>query len=389
MVEEHSDISVGIDASNLRMGGGFNHLPQILESLNPETCGIRKVTIWCNLPMAASLPRRPWLQIRTVAALQRSLPHRIYWQQVSLPQELKKEGCDILFSPGGSLPSAAAIPTVVMSRNMLPFERKERARYPLLSYQRLRLELLRIIQKRSFSKADGLIFLTDYARKNVLEQIGTTSTQIKTIPHGIDPRFFRKPVSRTVSSEPFRFLYISTIDLYKHQWNVAEAVARLNRTGLRATIDFIGSAYGPAANRLRKKQLELDPEGNFIQVLGNCPFSKLHEVYQDCDAFVFASSCENLPNIVLEAMASGLPVLSSNFGPMPEVLGDAALYFSPESVTEIYNQMAQVLDNRDLCNSLAEKAFARSQQYSWKDCSLQTFNFIRKVYSSAGGHHAD
>ena len=66
-----------------------------------------------------------------------------------------------------------------------------------------------------------------------------------------------------------------------------------------------------------------------MSFLGGIAFDEIHHCYMSSDAFVFASSCENLPNILIEAMASGMPIICSSLGPMPEVLGEQGLYFDP------------------------------------------------------------
>lgn len=99
---------------------------------------------------------------------------------------------------------------------------------------------------------------------------------------------------------------------------MAEAIGQLRAAGLPVAIDFVGPAYAPALLKLRQVMVKWDPNGAFIRYLGPMPFTELHRVYGQADAFVFASSCENLPIILLEAMASGLPIACSNRGPMPE-----------------------------------------------------------------------
>ena len=96
--------------------------------------------------------------------------------------------------------------------------------------------------------------------------------------------------------------------------------------------------------------------------------------------FVFPSTCENMPVILLEAMTSGLPIASSDQGPMPEVLKDAGLYFNPESVTSIKNCLQYMIENPNLRKHLGTKAKQYSQAYSWEKCADETFRFIRSVY---------
>ena len=96
--------------------------------------------------------------------------------------------------------------------------------------------------------------------------------------------------------------------MYKHQWHVAEAVANLRRAGVPVVLeDLLGPAYPAALRRLQKALKRVDPHGDCITYHGPKSYSGLHTWYHQADAFVFASSCENMPNILLEAMAAGLP----------------------------------------------------------------------------------
>src|SRR5207253_11491672 len=114
----------------------------------------------------------------------------------------------------------------------------------------------------------------------------------------------------------------------------AEAVAQLRSAGLPVALDLIGPP-GPGQQRLDATLRRVDPEATFIHALGEVQYDQLHRLYAAADIGVFASSCENMPNILLEGMASGLPMACSNLGPMPEVLGDAGIYFNPERPDEI------------------------------------------------------
>src|SRR5262249_3464597 len=90
----------------------------------------------------------------------------------------------------------------------------------------------------------------------------------------------------------------------------------------------------------------------------------------------FASSCENMPNILLEAMSAGLPIACSKLGPMPEVLGDAGEYFDPENPAEIAVAIEKLVRSPDLRERNAALAVGRSQQLSWERCARETFSFL-------------
>jgi glycosyltransferase involved in cell wall biosynthesis len=86
-----------------------------------------------------------------------------------------------------------------------------------------------------------------------------------------------------------------------------------------------------------------------------------------------------MPNILLETMAAGLPVACSNCGPMPEVLGDAGVYFDPENSQEIALAIKQYLLSPELREDNARKSFELSQQYSWANCAEQTMAFLAET----------
>ena len=125
-----------------------------------------------------------------------------------------------------------------------------------------------------------------------------------------------------------------------------------------------------------------DREGDFIRYLGSSPHDELPARYASADACVFASSCENLPNILLEGMASGLPIACSDRGPMPELLGDAAVYFNPELQSSIEEALERLLNSPELRYSLAKKTYQLSQKYTWDKCADQTFYFLKKCILS-------
>jgi len=249
---------------------------------------------------------------------------------------------------------------------------------------RLRLKLLNTVQRTSCQKADGLIFLTQYAKKSVCEQLKKKPPRTAIVPHGINKDFFlpprnQKPLDAYLPTEPFRLLYVSNVDVYKHQWHVAEAVAALRDKDFPVVIDFIGSSYPQAMCRFNDTIYELDTNCSFINYKGYMPYNELPEVYHRADAFVFASSCENMPNILLEAMASGLPIACSNRGPMPEVLGNAGVYFDPESPGQIADALTMLLKNHGLRARFAQEAYDRAMEYSWKRCARETFSFLAEV----------
>lgn len=384
---------LGIDLSNIRGGGGITHISEVLRHAMPIDFGFKRVIAWGSSDTLSALCDRVWLEKVHVPLLDRRLLCRIWWQQLVLPKMLERNRCDLLFSPGGTLPYHVRMPAVNMSQNLLPFVPEEIARYEVVS-MRMKFRLLNAVQRISFQRADGLIFLTKYAKKSVCAQLRKRPLRTAIVPHGINKSFFlpprnQKPIDSYSLTNPFRLLYVSILDVYKHQWHVAEAVAALRERGFPVAIDFVGSSYPQAMHRFKDTIYELDPNGSFINYKGSMPYNELPEVYQRADAFIFASSCENMPNILLEAMAAGLPIACSNRGPMPEVLGNAGIYSDPESPDQITNALAMLLKDHGLRARLAQKAYDQAKQYFWERCAKQTFSFLAEVIKTNKGATKD
>ena len=381
---------LGIDASNIRRDGGLTYLVELLRAADPASFGIRKVVVWGGTATLGRIEERSWLEKRCHRFMDGSLSSRAIWQTFVLSREARTH-CDGLFVPGG-LYVGAFRPFVTISRNMLPFEWEEARRYGF-SLAALRLLILRLSQVRTFRRADGLIFLMAYARNTILPMLGKTRGSIATIPHGIANEFMckpreQRPLSEYDSKRRFKVIYVSTVDAYKHQWLVAEAVAALQRQGMAISLDLIGPAYPTSLARLKKVLLKLDPAGEYITYRGAVPHKDLRTHYFKADLCLFASSCENMPNILLEGMASGLPIVCSSRGPMPEVLGQGGVYFDPLDTCDIERALRQIIESVELRTRLASISFSRVQQYSWTRCANETFGFLSDVMRKFKGKSA-
>ena len=378
---------VGIDASNLRAGGALTHLVELLRGARPAESGFDEVIVWGGSSVLSQLEDRSWLRKVPQPLLEQAANpfrdrrhlHRAFWQRFRLRKLAKSAACDVLFVPGG-LDSSGFSPMVTMSQNMMPFEPGEAERYGM-GFERARLFLLKRLQTRTFSRADGVIFLTRYARDTISAVTHRRYPHTVVVPHGVSRRFVcpprpQRPITEYTSAAPFRLLYVSTVNLYKHQWHVVDAVAQLRGEGLPVTLDLVGPAYAAGSRLLAAKLAGLGPHASAVRYLGAVAYEGLPELYLKADMKVFASSCENMPIIMLEAMSAGLPVACSNRGPMPEMLGDAGVYFDPEQPSEIAAALRALLLRPELRARNASLSFERALQYTWERCAQETFEFL-------------
>ena len=374
---------IGLDAFNISSGGGITHLKKILEFSDPSSQNFTKIILWGSIETLNKIPDQDWVEKKTDSLLNKSGLHRIFWHIFRSKNLANYHSCDVIYTPGG-INLSGFNPSITMSRNMLPFEWLELKRYST-SKTFLRLFFLKYLQLLSFKRASGLIFLTKYAERIIKKNtnlINDAKKSIVNIPHGVSSHFLKTPKlidkNKFIDVASCNILYVSGIELHKHQWNVVEAVANARARGYLINLYLVGP-LGHGSNLLNSAIKKHDPKLEFVIYKGEVNHINLNAIYEDCDISLFASSCENMPNILLESMASGLPILSSNMGPMPEILEGNGIYFNPLSINEIENAIIKSIESPDLMFELSKQSFLKAKSYSWKNCSDETFKFINTI----------
>ena len=372
---------IGIDATNIKNGGGLTHLSRVLNALDTSTIGISKITVWAPKILHGYIAKNSQIEVITPPWLMGGLVKQLFGQHFLLNRELKNNDCDLLFCPGGVRPLICSKKTVTMCQNMLPFLFEESRRFGYISRMFFKMLALRIIQKRSFKKSSGVIFLTSYAKNFVSDLIGLDKKVSIVVPHGMEKRFyltprFQKKITDYSFEKPFKILYVSVLMPYKMQLEVARAVHALRESGIPLEISFVGSSWSWYGESVKGELSQLDRHHLYLKWFENIDFYKLHEIYHAADGFLFASSCENLPNILLEDMCAGLPIACSDLPAMREVLADGGIYFDPSDEYSIAEAIALLLNDRENRVFLSSEAFRKSQLYSWERCSRETFLFL-------------
>lgn len=375
-------IRIGIDATNIRIGGGITHLLEFLDAIDPERMKIEEVVIWGGQLTLNTLPSKPWIRKVNPTCLDKGLMHRVLWQIFMLAGEVRRTHCNILFVPGGSYVGNFH-PAVAMSQNLFPFE------WPMIrrtgfSLRALKFITLRWAQAMTFKRSDGVIFLTKYAQQAVLKVTGPLTGKQVVIAHGLNPRFNYQPkeqvsIKRYSFGNPYRLLYVSTIDVYKNQRELITAVNLLRTKGYPLALTLIGPNEATSLTELQELQKKVDPHSQWLEYLGTLPYKSLNLEYQRADLGVFASRCETFGMTVLEKMSVGLPIACSGESSMHEVLSDAGIYFDPQNPSSIANAIEQYLVSPGLRHQKQVLAHQYAQQYTWKRCANQTIEFFREV----------
>ena len=371
---------IGIYAPNILVGGGLTHLVALVNVLLKQDDSKHTFVIICRKAVAERLPRSARIAIVQRSAYDRGAFAFIAGIGGVMDEVLAK--CDVVLNVGPAI-CFATIPVVSMCRNMLPFEKAELARFKG-TRDWWKLQALRVGHSLIFGTSRGNIVLSEYAQSSVSRQLGLPKGRTVVVAHGIDEEQFCAPGyaarTRAFSDEaPCRILYVSTVDVYKHHAEVIRAVGMLRAKRLPVVAKFVGRSSPQGLEVLNAVSREVDPHRQFICYAGGMDRTALAAEYRAADIFVFASTCENLPNILLEAMAVGLPIACSNSPPMPAVLGNAGVYFNAESVDQIANALESIVSNPNTRWELSQRAYARARPYSWKRCLDQTVQFLEKM----------
>jgi glycosyltransferase involved in cell wall biosynthesis len=382
--KDNQAIRIGIDATNIRVGGGVTHLLELLGSIEPKQMQVEAVLIWGNAQTLQSLPNADWIVKINPKSLEKHLLRRVLWQIFSLSSAVRAAQCDVLFIPGGSYVGSFH-PVVSMSQNLFPFEWEMIAKSGF-SVRTLKFILLRWAQSFTFKYSDGVIFLTEYAKRAVLKVTGPLRAKSVVIAHGLNTRFdyqpkLQLPIEQYSQDQPYRLLYVSTVDVYKNQLELIEAVRLLRQKGYPLALTLIGPNEPPALAALQKVQQQVDPKSVWLEYLGALPYKSLNLEYQKADLGVFASRCETFGMTVLEKMSVGLPITCSRESSMHEILSDAGIYFDPTDPQNIAEAIEQYLLSPRLRDEYQQKAHVLAQQYTWSRCAGQTIAFLREIAS--------
>jgi glycosyltransferase involved in cell wall biosynthesis len=376
-------IRVLINAAAARRGGGQTYLRNLL-AFQPEELGLQ---VYVAGPESLELPSRPDVhRVQVRWPIENPLTRRL-WESVRLPSLLRRLRADVLFLPSGTSPGPPGPwKRVSMFRNMLPFVPEQCAKYSW-GYMRLRNHLLRRSMAASMRDADLVIFVSEHGREVVTRSVAVSKAVV--IPHGISPAFRTAVGERPgwLPSEDY-ILYVSTLDFYKAQLEVLRGYALARQAGVRDKLVFVGPEYPPYG---RKVRAEIDALGlqEHVRLAGMMPYADLPAAYAHSHVNIFASECENCPNILLEAMAAGRPLLCSNRPPMPEFGGASVVYFDPADPAQFARELVSMLTDPKRMDEYAERAKDQSRSYDWQSTARSTWEAIAALGASSPGESAD
>jgi len=294
---------------------------------------------------------------------------RMAWGNLFLSGVIRRRNVDTYISFAHYLPFRFPqdVQSIVAVSNLAPFSRAAFQAEGVLIKARM------LIQKKSIlasTKRATNVLALSRACRDVLVENGISSDKIDIIPNGVDPKVCVKRGRGAVLDDnrialPFA-LYVSHFHRYKNHGTLIDAFAALpKRMRKRFQLVMVGGVFDKTYFRWVCDQIKRKKLSDSIVVIPGLSSDELSVLYSSTTLFVFPSLIENCPNILLEAMCFGLPILASAYKPMPEFCEGAAVLFDPLSHTDLAEKLERYLVDEKGRAALSESAKRRSENYSW------------------------
>jgi glycosyltransferase involved in cell wall biosynthesis len=384
-------IRLFVNALGASAGGGLTYIRNVLPRL------VARGDVFTTVLLSGTLRHeiKESAQVSVLQADSRLNSGRRFWyEQRNVPDLIRRSGASVLLSTGNFALWRSPIPQILLSRNALytssDFLRdlRERGDYRLW----LDTELKGILARWSVLAADCTVapsatFAAELRR--------WTGKNIVSIHHGFDRQLFfrnQSPLSQEVEARlaetegSLRLLFVSHYNYYRNFETLVRATEILKRklhprrvrlilTCKLNSRDNPGNYNAtPAAGLAR--QICLSEE---VVELGAIPYGSLHRLYRACDLYVTPAYAETFAHPLVEAMASGLPVIASDLPVHREICGEAAHYFprfSPEDLAETVIRTSQ---STEQSAAMREMGFLRSQDFSWDKHVEELLNLARRL----------
>lgn len=299
-----------------------------------------------------------------------------FWHFKSLNSFIKKQKYDALIYPAGTalLPPVFSVPSVPIVQNLLSEDKNLFTQFGI---------------KRLLKSASGIISPSQFI-KNDLIALGIPESNIRVIYNGIDEGLF-KPADNdsgeTVLIQPFAIrrpyiIYASRLSgLKKHHIELIKAFSIFKRKNGTAHRLVIAGAGGDTAEAVHKAVIESGFSSDIL-LTGHFPHENLPQLYAAADLCVFPSAAEGVGLPVIEAMACGIPAACAEAGALPEIAGEAAVYFNPKDPEDIAGKIAKLIntaDNSTYRTEIIQKGLKWIEQYNWKTTAEQTVEYLSSI----------
>ena len=293
---------------------------------------------------------------------------RLVWTQFQLPEIYQKLESRLLFSPIPEAPLWSQCRHVVMVHDFIPLRFPKRFS-PLIPYHRYYVP-------QDLNQAKHIICNSQATADDIMKFCQISSSKISPILLGYDSQHFQTSSELGQRSPNPYFLYIGRHDPYKNISRLIYAFA-----SLKSSCEYQLWLSGPSDERYTpalKKQVQALGIADQVKFLDYVPYDDLPKIISGAIALVFPSLWEGFGLPVLEAMACGTPVITSNLSSLPEVAGDAAILIDPYKVEEITDAMQAIANDTGLRSHLSQLGLQRATKFSWEKTGQATVEVLKR-----------
>lgn len=276
-------------------------------------------------------------------------------------------GSDLFFSPGYNAPLFCRAPFIFTIHDLTHIHCPESSTRQFQLYYAT-------VMKRACRRAGRILTVSEFTRKEIIDWSGVPPEKVVNVGNGVEPTY--RPEGESYG---FRFPYVLAVSNrkpHKNEFRIVEAFARAN-LDFRLHLVFTGR---PTAELARWIDEQVGTAR--VEFVGAVPEQKLPALYRGAEALIFPSLYEGFGLPIVEAMACGTPVVTSNVTAMPETAGDAALLVDPRSVEQITKAMEQVVGDGSLRQELKQRGIARAAQLTWESTSRRVGQLLPELCSS-------
>jgi glycosyltransferase involved in cell wall biosynthesis len=292
---------------------------------------------------------------------------RLLWTQFRLPQIYRELEASLIYSPLPEAPLYSHCRYVVMCHDLIPL-RFPRWTSPLTNYFRYVVPLV-------LQQAKHIICNSQATAKDIVDFYQISANKISPILLGYDVNNFY-PRKTNISDYPRYFLYLGRQDPYKNIQGLINAFAAMPQCQ-DYQLWIAGATDSRFTPQLQQQATELNISKQ-VKFLDYLAYEELPEIISNAIALVFPTFWEGFGLPVLEAMACGTPVITSNLASLPEIVGDAAILINPYDTTEISSAMKSLAEDTQLRSHLSSLSLQQVQNFSWSKTGEATKLVLEK-----------
>lgn len=382
-----------VNAASAHMGGAVTYLQNVLRWV-PVVAPDCRFTVFVPAATRDRLSSLPATNVRLETypfAHTSGLP-RLFFDQVYLPYRVYDWGADVLFSSTGFGTFFSPCPEVLLVRNLAYFDEAFQARYRALGRSLRKNTLRRWMSLLSIMRADTVLFPTRAMQRMVEAYTTLNGQQVQAIHYGFDHEAFAKPDGEPLpqqsqiaqwKAEGYHILLnVSTFAVQKNFETLIEALAHLAEAGLKVklltTTSRARTTDTAEYDALVQRAERLGVRAAWVE-LGYVPYGQLSALYEAADVYVFPSFTESFGHSMVEAMASGLPVVAAETPVNREVCGEAGLFFGVYDAAACAASIEQVVADEAVRQHLREASRKRAEDFSWQRYVEQLVDVLRQA----------